>query len=272
MEAPHPACPPAALGPTTPRSRLRATVRAALAAIVTLPFALRPLVVGAFTLGSRKHMTRSGSRAFHAVAPILCHIVGLRVRSSGDLPGLATLVAPNHLSYLDVLVLATVYDSVFVSRADVRGWPGIGILSRLGGTIYVDRAKKRDAVRTGDDVGNALLSGLRVTVFLEGRAGDGSELLPFRSSLLAPACAAAVPCVAASLTYDVSSTSGGTVARDVAWTDEKPFMAHVMNLLSLPSIDAHVRFGPVRVGTDRKALASTLADDCRRGAERGDTP
>ncbi len=43
-------------------------------------------------------------------------------------------IAMNHVSYVDILVIGSLCPSVFVSKFDVRGWPLMGWLARLGGT------------------------------------------------------------------------------------------------------------------------------------------
>jgi 1-acyl-sn-glycerol-3-phosphate acyltransferase len=212
-------------------------------------------------------MTRSGARSFHALARVLRPVLGLRIEVVGSPPSGPCLIAPNHLSYLDVLVIAAVTDGVFVSRADVRGWTGVGPLSRLGGTIYVDRTRRTDAARAGNAVGDSLDDGLRVTVFLEGKASDGRTVLPFRSSLLEPACERGLPVAAAHLSFrlpDLPGNAGAEVGRDVAWVDDSPFGAHVLRLLGLPRIDATLRFAAPRRDADRKALAAALQRDCEQ--------
>ncbi|MCE9638140.1 MAG: 1-acyl-sn-glycerol-3-phosphate acyltransferase [Planctomycetes bacterium] len=224
------------------------------------------------TLGRREAVVRSGTRAFHGLARVLCPVFGLRVTLTGSVPAGPVLLCPNHLSYIDVLVLASVADAVFVSRGDVARWPGIGPLSRLGGTVYIDRSRKRDAARAGSEAGDWLDRGFRVVVFLEGRAGTGETVLPFRSSLLEPACVRGLRCAAVSLAYSLPSETLGdgpdapSVAREVAWADETPFGAHVLRLLGLKRIDVRVTIHPPRVGGDRKVLAAALERDCRSAA------
>lgn len=242
-------------GPGTPRSSLRAAWRTGAAVGLTATFALRPLAVAAATLGRRDAVVRSGSRSFHALSRTLCPLFGFRVKLEGSLPPGPVLIAPNHLSYADVLVLARTADAVFVSRADVAGWPGIGPLSRLGGTIFVERERRRDAARAADEMGRALDRGLRVVVFPEGRAGDGRELRPFQSALLESACSRGVPCVPVAIRYDVPE---GDAARDVAWADDTPFTSHAWNLLGVRTVTATMRVGAPRTGGDRKAMARDL--------------
>jgi 1-acyl-sn-glycerol-3-phosphate acyltransferase len=158
---------------------------------------------------------------------------------------------------------------LFVSRGDVAHWPVVGALARLGGTIFLDRSRRRDAARAGDDVGVWLDRGFRVVVFLEGRAGPGGDVLPFRSSLLEPAVRRGVPCVGASIAYALPDDPGADVTQEVGWSDDAPFGAHVLRLLRRRRITAHVAFHAPRTGDDRKALAAALEEDVRRGLEAG---
>lgn len=246
--------------------RLRAWAKLAASLPLVALLVLRPLAVAAATAGDRIATTRSGSRTLRAIARALAPILGLRVTVRGPLPGPGPcMICPNHVSYLDVLVLASVSDAVFVSRGDVAGWPVVGFLVRLGGTIFVDRSRKRDAARAADDVGAWLDRGLRVVVFLEGRVAPGDAVLPFRPSLLEPAATRGTPCHGATIRYSLPSDPGATVARDVSWHDETPFTSHVFGVLRLRRIDVDLTFHAPRTGDDRKALAAALESDCRGG-------
>lgn len=253
---------PPADGPR--RSRGRALGRIAASAGLTAAFALRPLATAILTLGSRVRVVRSGTRAFHGLCRRLAGVLGLRIGLAGPaVPPGPCLVCPNHVSYLDILVLAWTADAVFVSRGDVAGWPGIGPLAKLGGTVFLDRSRKRDAARAADTIGEWLDRGFRVVVFLEGRNGTGDAVLPFRSPLLEPACARGVPCVPVAMRYALPRDPGATVARDVAWVDDTPFGTHAFRLAGLRGPDVSVRVGAPRTGSDRKALAAALEADVR---------
>jgi len=105
--------------------------------------------------------------------------------------------------------------------------------------------------------------GGRVVAFLEGGVGDGTTIRPFRPSLLEGAVATGVPCAAAAISYSLPEDPAADVARDVVWPEDASFARHALRLLSLRRIDAVVRFGPPRTGTDRKALARALEEDAR---------
>jgi 1-acyl-sn-glycerol-3-phosphate acyltransferase len=189
------------------------------------------MIAAALAGRDRARAVRGGTRACHRLARGLARVMGLRVTVQGTPPAGPVLLCPNHLSYLDILVLASVTDVLFVSRGDVAHWPFVGALARLGGTIFLDRSRRRDAARAGDDVGVWLERGFRVVVFLEGRAGPGGDVLPFRSSLLEPAVRRGVPCVGASIAYALPDDPGADVAQEVGWSDDAPFGAHVLRLL-----------------------------------------
>jgi 1-acyl-sn-glycerol-3-phosphate acyltransferase len=188
------------------------------------------------------------------------------VRVEGEVPAGPLLLCPNHLTYLDILVVASVAGPVFVSMADLIGWPLLGPLSRLGGTVYLDRARKRDAARAAEQVGAYLDRGLRVAAFLEGGAGDGSRVLRFRPPLLEPACRRGVPCAAVSIRYTLPADAGGdaAVATHVAWADDTPIAAHAMRFLRIRRTEVRVVVHRPRTGPDRKALAAALEADVAR--------
>ena len=51
------------------------------------------------------------------------------------------LVVSNHLSYVDVLVIASLAPSVFVTSIELRNTLLLGQLARLSGSLFVERRK-----------------------------------------------------------------------------------------------------------------------------------
>jgi len=126
---------------------------------------------------------------------------------------------------------------------------------------------RRDTARVGGDVEEHLRRGGCVTVFLEGGAGSGADVRPFRSSLVAGAVAAGAPCVPVALRYALPEDPDLDPGEVVAWTTDE-FLAHAWRLLTVRRIDAEVTFLPPRTGTDRKRLARELEIDVRAVIER----
>ena len=110
----------------------------------------------------------------------------MRVTCKGVPPG-AGMVASNHVSYLDILALADAMPCVFVSKSEVAGWPIIGMLTTVAGTLFLDRRRKRAAHELGDACVGVVKNGVPVCFFPEGTSTAGDRVLPFHSALFEPA-------------------------------------------------------------------------------------
>jgi 1-acyl-sn-glycerol-3-phosphate acyltransferase len=185
----------------------------------------------------------------------------VQVQHLGNPPTQGILVA-NHLSYIDVLVLGSIRPFVFLSKAEVRSWPLIGLVTRFAGTLYIKRDQKSEVVRLGGELAPVVEAGMVVVLFLEGTSSDGQTVLPFRSSLLAPAAERGWPATGAWLHYDLP---GGSAADEVCYWRDMTFGMHLLNLLSKKDVQAFVSFGsPISEGLDRKEMARALhAQVCR---------
>ena len=187
-------------------------------------------------------------------------VLGLRREVHGQPPHAPSLIVANHLSYLDVIALSTVTETVFVAKSEVATWPVIGWLCRRIGTIFVNRNRKRDLGETLDALENAWRNGVSVIFFPEGTSSAGDEVLPFKPSLLEPAAQQGRPVHYAALHYRTAPDA--PPARDaVCWWGAMTFPDHFFNLLKLRTVTVSLTFGaePVRA-SDRKELAKELWD------------
>ncbi len=166
------------------------------------------------------------------------------------------VVASNHVSYLDIPVLAATTPQVFLAKSEVRDWPVIGWFARVAGTQFIDRKRRGDVARQNADFVHIVEHDAVLTLFLEGTSTDGSTVRPFRSSLLEPAVEHGWPVTTAAMHY---TCSGGDVAQDVCWWGEMGFFEHLFRLVQVDTITAHLRFGhAVASAEERKALAEHL--------------
>jgi 1-acyl-sn-glycerol-3-phosphate acyltransferase len=124
----------------------------------------------------------------------LVRSMGLTLQLSGTPRPGATLIVANHVSWLDIAAIhAAAPHARFVSKADVLRWPLLGWLIRNAGTLFIERERKRDAVRVVHVMAESLKEGQTVAVFPEGTTGPGPELLPFHANLLQAAVATGTP-------------------------------------------------------------------------------
>lgn len=187
-------------------------------------------------------------------------LMGVRLEASGQpRPGAKLLVA-NHISWLDILVMNAARPAHFVSKADVRHWPVLGALVTGAGTLYIERERRRDAMRVVHKMAEHLREGDVLAVFPEGTTGDGLALLPFHANLIQAAISAEAPALPVGLSYvdavhrrrhDAPLFIGDTTLLRSLW-----------NTLRATDVVAVVHYGePQRAeGRDRRRWATDLRE------------
>lgn len=169
-------------------------------------------------------------------------IMGVTLSVQGDVPkGGPLLLLPNHVSWLDILVINAAYPARFVSKADVKHWPVLGALITGTGTILIERERRRDAMRVVHHMVEHLKAGEVVAVFPEGTTNDGASLLPFHANLLQAAITTDCPAVPVGLKY----VDGATGQRSDApqFYGDTTLLASVWRTLCANGLRAEVRYG-----------------------------
>jgi 1-acyl-sn-glycerol-3-phosphate acyltransferase len=222
--------------------------------------------------------------------PVLFHRVfvalfGLRVTQSGTPPGEEepALVLSNHVSWLDIIVLGSLRPLSFVAKSEIAGWPVVGTLARLQRTVFIDRARRADTANVNATVAQRLARGDLIVLFAEGTTGDGTRLLPFRSSLVGAARAAVagegparIRLQPLAITYP--RRNGLPLVRaerpEVAWYGDMDLAPHLAAFFDGGPIDVHVVWGApiaVEAGTDRKRATALAEASVRAALQRGVT-
>jgi 1-acyl-sn-glycerol-3-phosphate acyltransferase len=193
----------------------------------------------------------------------MLNLLGIRLQAHGAVhPGPVLLVA-NHISWLDILAINAVHPVRFVSKADVRHWPLLGWLVACGGTLFIERERKRDALRVVHQVAQALAAGEIVAVFPEGTTSDGRGVLPFHANLLQAAITTAAPVQPLALRY---SDAGSARSQAAAYIGDTSLAGSLWTTACAQGLTAHVRLdaaqGPHEL--DRRALAAQLRETITR--------
>ncbi|MCM2332726.1 MAG: 1-acyl-sn-glycerol-3-phosphate acyltransferase [Anaeromyxobacteraceae bacterium] len=172
---------------------------------------------------------------------------GLEVDLLGSPPPGAALLACNHVSWLDPLVVAAVAPCAPISKLDVRGWPVFGPLAARLGVIFHARGESGSGLRVLREVEAALGAGVAVLNFPEGTTSDGAGVLRFKTGLFGLAARLGVPVVPVALRYEPA---------DLAWVGDDTFVPHYLRLASRPGARVRVRLGiPVRAEACEDAAA-----------------
>ncbi|MFD9306382.1 lysophospholipid acyltransferase family protein [Streptomyces sp. NPDC060048] len=227
----------------------QAALRLAAAAVLILLG-----ILGAPPLGLLPRRPRHAVvRAWAAALP---RALGLRVTVHGS-PGPAggRLIVANHISWLDIPLVAAVLPSRMLAKSDIRNWPLLGPLSRQAGTLYIERDRIRALPATVGSVARALLDGDRVTVYPEGSTWCGRAQGPFRRAAFQAALAARVPVQPVRITY---LREDGGRAGAPAFVGDDPLTASLWRIARARGVRAEVRLLP-RIPPDRYADRRDLA-------------
>lgn len=188
----------------------------------------------------------------------MLRVLGMALQVQGTFRPGAKLIVANHVSWIDILAVHAVCpEARFVSKADVQRWPLVGRLVAAGGTLYIERERRRDALRVVHQMAEALQAGDTVAVFPEGTTGDGATLLPFHANLLQAAIATGLPVQPVALRY---ADRGHAFSPAAQWLDDTTLAGTLWKLARADGLVAHVHVVTAE-GTrhaDRRALAEHL--------------
>ena len=178
------------------------------------------------------------------------------------------LLAANHISWLDIVVMHAARHCRFISKDDVRHWPLVGTLATGAGTLYLTRASRRDAMRVVHQMAECLAQGDVLAVFPEGTTGDGSTLLPFHANLLQAPIVADAPVQPVALQF--TDAHSGEMSLAPCYVGDDTLLQSLWRTLCTRNLVAVVRFGEPQwaQGRDRRVWAADLRTTI--AAMRGD--
>ncbi|MCB9991552.1 MAG: 1-acyl-sn-glycerol-3-phosphate acyltransferase [Rhodospirillales bacterium] len=198
----------------------------------------------------------------------ICNAFGLKVEVIGT-PVLdrQALFVSNHISYLDIPVIAGVLPASFVAKADVASWPVFGLLAKLQQTAFVSRSRATLAQEKAA-LSNVLAQGRSLIIFPEGTSSDGQTVLPFKTSLFGLALESGQDITVQPFTIELASVDGHEVStqadRDLyAWHGDMTLMPHFWAFAKSSGAKVRLHFHPplrVQQISDRKELARICYD------------
>jgi 1-acyl-sn-glycerol-3-phosphate acyltransferase len=160
---------------------------------------------------------------------------GVQVEVEGSPRRGRALVVSNHVSWLDPVVLLSLFPAIPIAKREIAGWPILGPMARRFGVIFVERGDTGSGLRTLFTASTVLYQGASILSFPEGTTSDGDGVQPFHAGLFAVARRDRVPVVPVSIAYD---------DRRMAWTGDAAFVPHYLRFAAAGGTVARVRFGP----------------------------
>jgi 1-acyl-sn-glycerol-3-phosphate acyltransferase len=207
---------------------------------------------------------------------MILRALGMRVHVKGTLSNRRPLlVAANHISWTDIMVLGSFADVKFIARADMEGWPLIGMLSKLQRTVFIERERKRSSGDQASEIASRMAKGDAMVLFAEGSTGDGNAVLPFKSTLFGAASMAIsegaaeqvfIQPVAIAYTRLHGVPLGRRHRPISAWIGDEDLMPHLKVLMAEGALDVEVHFGePIAFakGSNRKETSKLMESQVR---------
>ena len=189
----------------------------------------------------------------------IARLAGVRLTVHGAKVHRGAFLLANHVSWLDIPVLAETTGTAFVGHDGLAAMPLLKWLCAMNDTVFVARHDRASVASQVEDVRRALSDTGALTIFPEGTTSDGTGLLPFKSSLLSafeplPPGIAVQPVL---LDY-------GADAADIAWIGVEHGLHNFLRILARPRpLAVTVHFLPVLEGaqlTNRKTIAAAARE------------
>jgi lyso-ornithine lipid O-acyltransferase len=157
-------------------------------------------------------------------------VAGARVVRSGTPLRRDVVFIANHVSWIDILVIAGSSGSAFVAKAELRAAPVVGWLCTLNRTVFVAREDRLGVAEQINRLRAAIAETWSITIFPEGTTTDGRSLLPFKSPLLRILEPPPPGIMVQPLVLDY----GPVVGPDIGWIGSESGLNNALRVLARP--------------------------------------
>lgn len=169
----------------------------------------------------------------------------ITVHIQGTLPARAqfpVMLTSNHISWVDIFVIHCVSPMRFVSKSEVRHWPVFGWLAAKTGTLFLERASRRQTAAIGSEMEAVFMNGDSLGLFPESTTSEGLAVLPFKSSMLQAAVSRQASVLPVALRYRLHDGSAN------------PFIPFIGDMTFAQSLVRVLQSQPSRVDVTLGAL------------------
>lgn len=184
------------------------------------------------------------------------------------------LFVGNHLTYIDVMVIASRVTSCFVTSVEIRETIGLGQICYMAGCLFVERRNKMNILNEVSEIRDGLQKGLNVSIFPESTSTNGEAILRFRKPLFLAALNAGAPIIPFCLNYrKVGGEKINKINRDkIFWYGDMDFVPHLWALAGSGGVEMDITFLPPIIAHESTDDASEVAARAQRSVESVFTP
>ena len=175
------------------------------------------------------------------------------------------LIISNHLSYVDIFIIASLLPSVFITSVELKHTPLLGTIARFAGCLFVERRKATGLKKEIEAVAEVLKQGFPVILFPEGTTSSGDHVMQFKNSLFDAAIQTHADIIPLCLRY--TQVNGEPIThhtRDsVYFYGSMTYSEHVPRLMALKSVEVEIlplKHMKTHAEDSRKTLAAITHD------------
>lgn len=200
------------------------------------------------TRGDRWHHSVLGQHTICWWSARACRVIGVRITCRGIPVERPALLVANHISWIEIIAIASLLPARFVAKAELRNWPLIGALAAMTGTVFIRRRYLSGLLHTLSTATRALNAGQTLVAFPEATTSAGDRVGEFHGALFQAAINTCAVTQAIAVHYSDAHA---------AFIDDAPFAAHLLRLLCRPTTQVWLSFcQPIACdGRERRDLA-----------------
>lgn len=198
--------------------------------------------------------------------------LNLQISTHGHVPSpnqaiSGTMVVANHISWLDIHALNSVVPLRFIAKSEIRHWPIFGYLAQKAGVLFIDRDKRKDAVRVAHMTADSLSAGDNLCLFPEGTTTDGTTLMPFKSGIIQAALHANAVLQPVAIRYPHHNGGANTQLAYAGDTTMKQSITQIL-LQKNPKVELHF-LAPINIAQlsdedkDRRKLSAKIEQNIK---------
>jgi len=173
-------------------------------------------------------------------------IYGIKIKKLGTTTKESSIITTNHISYWDILTISASYKTFFVSRADVKNWPLLGLGARAVRTVFIEREKAMSAMDVLNNKAVKLLNGNNSLVMFAEGTSSAKPCLPFKNGAFHLSIKTGRPIKPIAIYYDRMDY--------IPWIDDDFFVPHLLKMAKAPRITCYIYEMPHMYPKDFKSM------------------
>ena len=189
------------------------------------------------------------------------------------------LFISNHVSWIDILVIGSLFKGRFIAKKEVKVMGIFGFLANINNTFFIDNTKASRSLNYTKIIRGELLKGHNIVLFPEGTTSDGSNVHQFKSPFF-ESVNATYTCPKSNFENYISVQPitliylkknglpmGAITRREIAWIGDIPILELMLHFLMSGTISVSVKIDKVvtiKEFGNRKLLCTYCEDTIRK--------